>query len=118
MSIQTAENRNVSEAVPRPTLGSDRELSRNWPEQIFEKLREANIRQIAYVPDAGHARLIELCHAEAGMKTTVLTTEEEGSASCRELGSVANATCSLCRAAALAIASARSHLRASADSRC
>jgi hypothetical protein len=43
MSIQTAENRNVSEAVPRPTLGSDRELSRNWPEQIFEKLREANI---------------------------------------------------------------------------
>jgi sulfopyruvate decarboxylase alpha subunit len=78
MSIQTAENRNVSEAVPRPTLGSDRELSRNWPEQIFEKLRETNIRQIAYVPDAGHARLIELCHAEAGMKTTVLTTEEEG----------------------------------------
>jgi hypothetical protein len=105
MSIQTAENRNVSEAGPRPTLGSDRELSRNWPEQIFEKRREANIRQIAYVPDAGHARLIELCYAEAGMKTTVL-------------GSVTNAACSLCRAAALAIASTRSHLRASADSRC
>lgn len=78
MSIQAAENASISESVPRPTLGSDRELSRNWPEQIFEKLREANIRQVTYVPDAGHARLIELCHAEVSMKTTVLTTEEEG----------------------------------------
>jgi sulfopyruvate decarboxylase alpha subunit len=33
---------------------------------------------VTYVPDAGHARLIELCHAEPSMKTTVLTTEEEG----------------------------------------
>ena len=51
---------------------------KNWPEQIFQKLREAGVRQVVYVPDAGHARLIELCHADPGMKTTVLTTEEEG----------------------------------------
>jgi sulfopyruvate decarboxylase alpha subunit len=50
----------------------------NWPDQIFEKLREADIKQVAYVPDAGHKRLIELCHQDNGMKTTVLTTEEEG----------------------------------------
>jgi sulfopyruvate decarboxylase alpha subunit len=56
----------------------DPEPSRNWPDRIFEKLREADIRQVTYVPDAGHARLIELCHAEPSMKTTVLTTEEEG----------------------------------------
>lgn len=50
----------------------------NWPQQVFQKLREAEIRQVVYVPDAGHARLIELCHAASDMKTTVLTTEEEG----------------------------------------
>jgi sulfopyruvate decarboxylase alpha subunit len=49
-----------------------------WPDRIFQKLREAEIKQVAYVPDAGHARLIELCRAEAAMKATVLTTEEEG----------------------------------------
>src|ERR1700674_1240992 len=49
-----------------------------WPEQIFAKLREADIRQMTYVPDSGHARLIQLCHADPRLKTTVLTTEEEG----------------------------------------
>jgi sulfopyruvate decarboxylase alpha subunit len=49
-----------------------------WPEQIFQKLREANISQMVYVPDAGHAKLIELCHQANDIKTTVLTTEEEG----------------------------------------
>jgi sulfopyruvate decarboxylase alpha subunit len=48
-----------------------------WPDQIFQKLREADVRQVGYVPDAGHARLIELCH-QGGMNATVLTTEEEG----------------------------------------
>jgi sulfopyruvate decarboxylase alpha subunit len=52
--------------------------SADWPDQIFEMLREADIRQVTYVPDAGHARLIGLCHADHRMKTTVLTTEEEG----------------------------------------
>ena len=50
----------------------------NWPDQIFEKLREADIKQMVYVPDAGHARLIDLCHQSNDMKCTVLTTEEEG----------------------------------------
>jgi sulfopyruvate decarboxylase alpha subunit len=50
----------------------------DWAGQIFEKLREAGIVQVTYVPDAGHARLIELCRANPAMKATVLTTEEEG----------------------------------------
>jgi sulfopyruvate decarboxylase alpha subunit len=49
-----------------------------WPDQIFQKLREAEVKQVAYVPDAGHARLIGLCRAESAMKPAVLTTEEEG----------------------------------------
>src|ERR1700741_3430479 len=47
-----------------------------WPDQIFQKLCEADVRQVVYVPDAGHARLIELCQSK--MNATVLTTEEEG----------------------------------------
>jgi sulfopyruvate decarboxylase alpha subunit len=50
----------------------------NWPNLIFQKLREFGIRHVTYVPDSGHARLIELCQAAADMESTVLTTEEEG----------------------------------------
>ncbi|HEX7043298.1 MAG TPA: thiamine pyrophosphate-binding protein [Burkholderiales bacterium] len=50
----------------------------DWPLLVFEKLREAEVRQVAYVPDSGHARLIELCHADGDFTTTPLTTEEEG----------------------------------------
>src|SRR5262249_33467901 len=52
--------------------------AQNWPNLIFEKLREFDVRHVTYVPDSGHARLIELCHAANDMKPTVLTTEEEG----------------------------------------
>jgi sulfopyruvate decarboxylase alpha subunit len=48
-----------------------------WPDQVFQKLCEADVKQVVYVPDAGHARLIELCH-QSNINSTVLTTEEEG----------------------------------------
>ena len=49
-----------------------------WPEDIFRGLCDMDIRQVAYVPDAGHARLLELCGAEPTMTMVPLTTEEEG----------------------------------------
>lgn len=49
-----------------------------WPSRIHSVLQALQIRQVAYVPDAGHARLIQLCEQDTGMATTVLTTEEEG----------------------------------------
>jgi sulfopyruvate decarboxylase alpha subunit len=49
-----------------------------WPDAVYEALLAAGVRQIAYVPDAGHRRLIELAHANASLTTVVLTTEEEG----------------------------------------
>ncbi len=49
-----------------------------WPEALHALLVEAGVKQVAYVPDAGHKRLIELAHADPGLKATVLTTEEEG----------------------------------------
>ena len=33
---------------------------------------------VGFVPDAGHKRLIELCQADARMRTVVMSTEEEG----------------------------------------
>ena len=50
----------------------------SWPEAIHRALGELGVRQVAYVPDAGHARLIELCRDDPAMRPVVLTTEEEG----------------------------------------
>jgi sulfopyruvate decarboxylase alpha subunit len=50
----------------------------NWPLKIYENLENNNIKQIAYVPDAGHKNLIEYCHTDRTMKMISLTTEEEG----------------------------------------
>ena len=50
----------------------------DWPDRLFALIKRADIRQVGYVPDAGHARLIDLCRADAGMRDVVLTTEEEG----------------------------------------
>jgi sulfopyruvate decarboxylase TPP-binding subunit len=33
---------------------------------------------VGYVPDAGHARLIELCQGDAAIRAVPLTSEEEG----------------------------------------
>ena len=53
-------------------------LSENWPEEIFEVLMDREVRQVAYVPDSGHARLIEKCHESIEITAVALTTEEEG----------------------------------------
>jgi sulfopyruvate decarboxylase TPP-binding subunit len=50
----------------------------DWPDAIFAALKAAQIRQVGYVPDAGHARLIELCRADPEIRAVVLTSEEEG----------------------------------------
>lgn len=49
-----------------------------WPDAIFAELRRWDVRQVAYVPDGGHARLIRSIHADAAMRAIPLTTEEEG----------------------------------------
>ena len=49
-----------------------------WSQDIYRAFKEAGIGQVAYVPDAGHKDLIQLCHADGSMRTVSLTTEEEG----------------------------------------
>jgi sulfopyruvate decarboxylase TPP-binding subunit len=50
----------------------------DWRDEIFAALKAAEIRQVGYVPDAGHARLIELCRDDPEIRAMPLTTEEEG----------------------------------------
>ena len=49
-----------------------------WPDQIHRVFRDQRMRQVAYVPDSGHARLIELIRADRQLRAIPLTTEEEG----------------------------------------
>ena len=50
----------------------------DWRDAVFAALKAGSIRQVGYVPDAGHARLIELCQADPEIRAVPLTTEEEG----------------------------------------
>ena len=48
-------------AMARADTATDR------PDRLFDELKRADVRQVGYVPDAGHSRLIELCQADAAM---------------------------------------------------
>src|SRR6202041_1525189 len=75
-----------TESIPIPNGTSDMdarhqapaEIAPSWPEDIFEILQRFDVRQVAYVPDAGHSQLIERVLAEPSMRAVPLTTEEEG----------------------------------------
>ena len=49
-----------------------------WPDQVYVELKALDVRQVAYVPDAGHSRLIKLCDEDPAIHSISLTTEEEG----------------------------------------
>jgi len=50
----------------------------DWPHAVHQALSRLGVGVVGFVPDAGHKRLIELCQADTGMRTVVLSTEEEG----------------------------------------
>ena len=52
--------------------------AQDWRADIYAALKRQRIAQVGYVPDAGHATLIQALHADPQMKVSVLTTEEEG----------------------------------------
>lgn len=49
-----------------------------WQDEVYALLREANVTQFAYVPDAGHRILIDKSLADPDVHAVALTTEEEG----------------------------------------
>lgn len=59
-------------------MGKSKSTIPIWSEQLHQILKKQEIRQVSFVPDAGHASLIKLCESDRGMRTVRLTTEEEG----------------------------------------
>src|ERR1700721_2686449 len=53
------------------------EAAASWPDEIFEILQRFDVRQVPYVPDAGHSQLINRVLAARSMRAVPLTTEEE-----------------------------------------
>jgi sulfopyruvate decarboxylase alpha subunit len=49
-----------------------------WQARVYDALKTARVAIAGYVPDAGHAHLIQAAHADPDMRAVVLTTEEEG----------------------------------------
>ena len=52
--------------------------SPEWQRDVFDILKAGDVKQIAYVPDAGHSFAIRAAAADADITDVVLTTEEEG----------------------------------------
>ena len=67
----------------------------SWPDRIHAIFTRVGVRQVGYVPDAGHSRLIDICRDDPAITDVVLTSEEEG------VGLVAGATLGGQRAALL-----------------
>jgi len=66
----------IAEAIPMNER--NRDLDKNWPVALYEVLKDAGVRQMSYVPDAGHSTLIRLFGEDKDVTSNVLTTEEEG----------------------------------------
>jgi len=50
----------------------------HWSQDLHALLRQQRVRQVSFVPDAGHTALIRLCESDTDMRAVRLTTEVEG----------------------------------------
>jgi sulfopyruvate decarboxylase alpha subunit len=64
--------------VRRSSESTAAAVAPSWPDRLHALLREVDVKQVAYVPDAGHSRLIELVRADRQIHAVSLTSEEEG----------------------------------------
>ena len=53
-------------------------MQTDWWRDIYNGLKAADVRQVGYVPDAGHTALIAACIDDPDIEAVALTTEEEG----------------------------------------
>src|SRR2546425_11179475 len=66
--------------APMPTAATDAEadLEQPWAPDVHRVLKSAGVTHMSYVPDAGHASLIDLFAADPEVVSNVLTSEQEG----------------------------------------
>ena len=70
--MNPAERTSTGEQRGEPRAGA------TWPDEIYRVLREHDVTQFAYVPDAGHRVLIDRSLSDPDVHSVALTTEEEG----------------------------------------
>jgi len=61
-----------------PSSNARAEPDLPWPDRIHANFKRVGIRQVGYVPDTGHSRLIALCQQDPEIADVVLTSEAEG----------------------------------------
>jgi len=49
-----------------------------WQKEVFDVLKQGGVRQIAFVPDAGHAYAINEAEHDPDIAAILLTSEQEG----------------------------------------
>ena len=67
-----------ADATQEPAASHAASQAVSWPDEIFSILQQFDVRQVPYVPDAGHSQLINRVLASSTMRGVPLTTEEEG----------------------------------------
>ena len=60
------------------SVAAEAESTLRWQDQVYDLLRQHDVTQFSYVPDAGHRILIDRALADTGAQAVALTTEEEG----------------------------------------
>ncbi len=48
-----------------------------WRSAVYRVLKDAHVKHVVYVPDAGHASAIRMAEADAEVTSVVLTTEQD-----------------------------------------
>ena len=71
-TVERTERTSTGEQRGEPVAGA------TWPDEIYRALREFDVTQFAYVPDAGHRVLIDRSLSDPDVHSVALTTEEEG----------------------------------------
>jgi sulfopyruvate decarboxylase alpha subunit len=64
--------------MPHSTGANSESPAADWPTLVHAALTDAGVSLVAYVPDAGLKRLIEMCEQDPALRTVPLTSEEEG----------------------------------------
>ena len=61
-----------------PAAAAETDLAQPWAAKLHRVLKSAGVTHMSYVPDAGHASLIDLFAADPDVISNVLTSEQEG----------------------------------------
>src|SRR5260370_33448962 len=64
--------------MPTGGRGGETDLEQPWAPNVHRVLKSAGVTHVSYVPDAGHASLIDLFTADPEVVSNVLTSEQEG----------------------------------------